>query len=220
MSKPNDGGPAFPRTYEFVEDGERMDDTMDGMTLRDYFAGQAVAKAVVPLPKSIWQCVRWAFGLKFEASAITHEHNARQAFLAADAMLAERNAPSPERTHEGELQRIKIAEACGWTAIQQPTRSNPKTIYRSPDHRKYATVWVKGGYGGDPLPDYLNDLNAMHEAEKVLNMVRRVQYSNELRRLIIHRSPVVSCDEYELVHATAAQRAEAFLRTLNLWEDA
>ena len=57
------------------------------------------------------------------------------------------------------------------------------------------------------LPDYLSDLNAMHEAEKVLTAVQRAQYIQELERIC----------EYDICFATASQRAEAFIRTLNLW---
>ena len=40
MSKENDGGPAFPQDLQ----GRRGDDPdMQGMSLRDWFAGQAIA---------------------------------------------------------------------------------------------------------------------------------------------------------------------------------
>jgi len=61
------------------------------------------------------------------------------------------------------------------------------------------------------LPDYLSDLNAMHEAEKILNTNQAADYCELLRPII--------CGCWRLVHATAAQRAEAFLRTLGLWEE-
>lgn len=86
----NDGGPAFPRTYEFVEDGERMDDTQNGMTLRDYFASLAIPKTASPLPRGLWQAVRWALGLKYEASCFDHKQNAENAYQQADAMLQAR----------------------------------------------------------------------------------------------------------------------------------
>jgi hypothetical protein len=61
------------------------------------------------------------------------------------------------------------------------------------------------------IPDYLTDLNAMHEAEKVLTTADlRESYEN-----------FMFWDEkgkYPLWGATATQRAEAFLRTLNLWK--
>jgi len=54
------------------------------------------------------------------------------------------------------------------------------------------------------VPDYLNDLNAMHEAEKFVKNV----WGKYVKTLNSFTDP--AC-------ATAAQRAEAFLRTLNLY---
>jgi hypothetical protein len=62
-------------------------------------------------------------------------------------------------------------------------------------------------------PDYLNDLNAMHEAEKVLNGHEQNDYCFTI--MDIQKSG----GGFRRLHATAAQRAEAFLRTLNLWKD-
>lgn len=61
--------------------------------------------------------------------------------------------------------------------------------------------------------DPLNDLNAMHEAEKVLSSF--TVYSGCLEG-IIQRDGADWC---LIFHATAEQRAEAFLRTLKLWVD-
>lgn len=63
----------------------------------------------------------------------------------------------------------------------------------------------------DDLPDYLNDLNAMHEAEKVLHLEIGLWggYCGFL---------VKDNTWFSAVGATASQRAEAFLKTLNLWE--
>jgi hypothetical protein len=67
------------------------------------------------------------------------------------------------------------------------------------------------------LPDYLNDLNAMNEAEKVLNKPERMQKHafNNYAYLLIGMCK----HQCNAIHATAAQRAEAFLRTLNLWKE-
>ena len=86
-----------------------------------------------------------------------------------------------------EQQRIAIAEACGW-----------KTGYRDPE------AW-------HPLPDFLNDLNAMHEVEnEVLTTAQMTTMSQYLHR----RLGVL------WGFATASQRAEAFLRTIGKWEEA
>jgi len=60
-------------------------------------------------------------------------------------------------------------------------------------------------------PDYCADLNAMHEAEKVLTKHQRE--SIYPRIMGGWRNPA------KPIYATARQRAEAFLRTLGKWEE-
>lgn len=62
------------------------------------------------------------------------------------------------------------------------------------------------------LPDYLTDLNAMHEAEKVLTGHQWTDYANVL-------TDIGPCSRRGMIHATAAQRAEAFLRTVGKWDN-
>ncbi len=77
-------------------------------------------------------------------------------------------------------QRIAIAEACG---------EDNDSIVR------------------ELIPDYLNDLNAMHQAEKVLTKDEATTYAcGKLRGGL-----------FDAVHATASQRAEAFLHTIGKW---
>ena len=59
------------------------------------------------------------------------------------------------------------------------------------------------------LPDYLNDLNAMHDAEIQLEAEDNHAYGCYCSELYEKYGNTVSL--------AAAQRAEAFLRTLNLW---
>ena len=88
---------------------------------------------------------------------------------------------------------VTIAEACGILSKDQWGK-----IYKTPQ-----------GYVRD-VPDYLNDLNACAEFEAVLTSAERFTYIVELNKL---------CgDEPSAVWATARQRAEAFLKTLNLWK--
>ncbi len=92
-----------------------------------------------------------------------------------------------------ELQRIRIAEACGFDKSH----------------------WLELGGGivlgtSACLPDYPNDLNAMHEAEVViikLGYTAIRTYEDLLQKQIAN-----------IIFATAAQRAEAFLKALNLWK--
>lgn len=68
------------------------------------------------------------------------------------------------------------------------------------------------------LPSYTADLNAMHEAEWVLIKTERWEaYSDCLMEMVIRGGGYQNAFFY--FHATAAQRAEAFLRSLKLWDD-
>jgi hypothetical protein len=60
--------------------------------------------------------------------------------------------------------------------------------------------------------DPVNSLDAMHEAEKVLTQSQLSFYYEELKSLC-NTQGVHPCS------ATAAKRAEAFLRTLGLWKE-
>lgn len=91
-----------------------------------------------------------------------------------------------------------IAKACGW--------------------RKEDGVYVWTAHGIDctypELWDWANDLNAMHQAEKVLTELQCAFFRTHLReRLEAHPA-----SRY-IWHATARQRAEAFLRTLGKWRE-
>ena len=100
-----------------------------------------------------------------------------------------------------EKQRIKIAEACGWKDMfienNRPLlgRHEPESMGRD-----YLCV-----------PDYLNDLNAMHEAQKILKLGMRNRYDAEL-------SLIAERDYCFIWETSTEQKAEAFLRTLDLWE--
>jgi hypothetical protein len=114
-----------------------------------------------------------------------------------------------------EQQRIAIAEACGWriesdganTFVYSPNKTSG-TGYRMNDIRHPKIIRL--------LPDYLNDLNAMHEAEKQLLATQFKRYHDVLVAQVIGWS--AHENEHIAIHATATQRAEAFLKTLNLWK--
>ena len=92
-----------------------------------------------------------------------------------------------------------IAETCGWTNVSARHRSG-----RCPGADE---LYV----GHEFLPDYCSDLNAMHEAEKVLSNANMYVMEVQLKY-------VLSAGEFYF-HASARQRAEAFLRTLGKWEE-
>jgi len=118
-----------------------------------------------------------------------------------------------------EKQRIAIAEACGWKMHDHPDCLAKKEGWVS---RGWET-WVMNPSGRlvfkHDIPNYLNDLNAMHQAEKVLTKNKSIKYAFRLAD-----SRILNGEDKQpyLVRgfcATAAERAEAFLKTLNLWED-
>lgn len=117
-----------------------------------------------------------------------------------------------------EAQRIAIAEACGWTDIRRPCDSNYHDLPTDTLRILYGRVcgippgWIHS-QNSRPLPDYLSDLNAMHEAEKTLDEAQWLQYVVHLLTITLRQAPGARFGE---IRATATQRAEAFLRTLNL----
>lgn len=67
-----------------------------------------------------------------------------------------------------------------------------------------------------PAHDYLNDLNACHEMEKMLTKDQWQRYTSLLNSDLRAAGQGIM---QAICHATAAQRCEAFLKTLELWEE-
>lgn len=107
-----------------------------------------------------------------------------------------------------EKMRVKLAEWAGWTLInatgKQPVGMNP-----------YKTGSACSRV--DTLPNYPEDLNAVHSLEEKLSPEQHLNFAYQLylvckaenpnRALIVAR-----------ISATAHQRCEALLKTLGLWE--
>ena len=117
-----------------------------------------------------------------------------------------------------EQQRIAIAEACGWRLFSQF-----KNLWAPP---RSVVEYDCDAY---PLPNYLKDLNAMHEAEEhaihnLMDADEWMEYGMLLKRSHPHglflNGEIDYHDLATVCHATAAQRAEAFLRTIGKWEEA
>lgn len=131
-----------------------------------------------------------------------------------------------------EQQRIAVAEACGWTrfdpemCIASRSPRHGFRVYEGIDNRPILMHPPGGPF--DPvegIPDYLNDLNAVHEAEKLLvgdtmeHDVRQAIYCNELFKVIHRSNGGGGVSEFDKIHADPAQCVEALLRTLNKWKD-
>jgi hypothetical protein len=115
-----------------------------------------------------------------------------------------------------EAQRIAIAEACGWTECYPATKT-PHGFFDAYGRKKLPC----GSRKDERLPDYLNDLNAMHEAEDNLLGMNKAEFAVKLCRIVGRDWPNgIAGGSFAHIHATAAQRAEAFLCTLGKWEEA
>ena len=114
-----------------------------------------------------------------------------------------------------EKQRIAIATACGWKSPTLPEVAALQDGWlTSGEHWLSPSGVLRPAHH---MPDYLNDLNAMHEAEKVLTEKGVNAWWTYVG--FIHRHNPTPFGTETAVHATAPQRAEAFLRTLGLWEE-
>jgi hypothetical protein len=97
-----------------------------------------------------------------------------------------------------------VAVACNWQPI----------FAAHPD--PWLVGWqTPSGEIASQLPNVCNDLNAMHEAEEKLEGDLQKGFVYELRWITESKF----WGDFKHCHATARQRAEAFLRTLGKWEE-
>ncbi len=115
-------------------------------------------------------------------------------------------------------QRILIARACGYTDVRKEQWEHVDI-----DAREVAYgIDVMGYKDGRRVhvPHYTESLDAMHEAEEILTEGMFDDYSSYLMELMYEEN-MANEPEFRLVraiHATANQKAEAFLKTIGLWE--
>ena len=102
-----------------------------------------------------------------------------------------------------EQMNVAIAEACGWTDIHDSGPWHNHKLWGYPPE-----LLGQGGNAYKYMPDYVYDLNAMHEAEKTLTDDQWHDYVENVGGF---------CQQ--VMYATARQRAEAFLRTIGKWEE-
>lgn len=125
--------------------------------------------------------------------------------------------------------RIAIAETQGfkrWKAANTPI-----VHLRNPTPET-AAYWVSCGdsitdqaintHLNDKVPNYPEDLDAIHEVEKSLTEDEGTQYFSELET-ICQRDMLESGSKHWLcfltLHATALQRCEAYLRVKGIWKE-
>jgi hypothetical protein len=99
---------------------------------------------------------------------------------------------------------IAIAEHMGW-----------KNLHKIPQIVSLHSGWsgIKPDTGNDEfIPDYCNDLNAMHEVEKTLSGPIIDKYVNNCMSEAEWWFP-------DALTLSARQRAEVFLKTIGKWND-
>jgi len=104
--------------------------------------------------------------------------------------------------------RIKVAELCGWNHIAWDGND---WVGKHTDKPQYDSDHPLS------IPDYLNDLNAMYDIENIFFKAGKSLVDTYEENLLIcvadlNRDQWV--DEIHHWHATAAQRAEAFVLTM------
>lgn len=100
-----------------------------------------------------------------------------------------------------------IADHLGWKQVE---------VYEWTTDGK--TRPPKQWYEESDLPNYTRDLNAMHEAETIMTTDKDLlEYFNHLSQFVPPEGRSIR-DSMDIVCATAAQRAEAFLRTVGKWK--
>jgi hypothetical protein len=100
----------------------------------------------------------------------------------------------------------EIAKACGWRDL---TIESGSGFYKGFDN---------GAELRPDLPDYVNDLNAMHEAEKVLSLQQEKDYFANIKEIV--GDNIWYRTVGKTYRATARQRAEAFLWAIDKWKGA
>ena len=111
-----------------------------------------------------------------------------------------------------EQQKVAIAEACGWKNVDAGAGRVWGFTTRHKGTPSESDVCVD-------IPNYLNDLNAMHDAEKVLGACWPTYCEHLLEIVEPEPKSLEVCHYWNLLHATATQRAEAFLRTIGKWKE-
>ena len=129
-----------------------------------------------------------------------------------------------EEPKTDEEKRVQIAEILGCEHGYR--HDGTSLLYSDPEMGSSMIYWRESMTLFDPL----NDLNAMHEAEAALTPAQMAVFGDVLNDIVsafyedyydgwqasyVGQSISFAASMFVLAHATARQRAEAFLRTMN-----
>jgi hypothetical protein len=102
-------------------------------------------------------------------------------------------------------QRIALAEWDGWMHTSQEVWKTGGPHHMLGAMGQQSLKWV------DYIPDYPNDLNAVHELEKKLTPEQRQEYVK-----LLHPKYKISAllDDFEVAHSSSTKRCEKLCRVL------
>lgn len=109
-------------------------------------------------------------------------------------------------------QRIALAKSMGWHHIQDDEWGPPRGLRPGETFALLGCVFTE-------LPNYTEDLNAMHKVEErhfYDDPAKAEAYEENLLDVIVRMCGYDAA--FNVIHASAAQRAEAALRTIGKWE--
>jgi hypothetical protein len=117
-------------------------------------------------------------------------------------------------------QIIAIAEVCEWKLSEPIFGHDGRWSRRAYKDDGYSHVQINSSWAGEPcdviddwsnVPDYIHDLNAMHEVESVIGT--DIKWTRKYIGILRVKGNM------DGVRATSAQRAEAFLRAIGKWKE-
>jgi len=119
------------------------------------------------------------------------------------------------QNEKAEIQ-IAIAKFCGWYDCHYFDGGN--VPYGKPDDNwnEDAREFRQFLEHDEPLPDYINDLNVIHEVENLLNKKQWNRYVIYLAKVIagVEDNMKVSVPTNVLISATAEQRSKALFKLI------
>jgi hypothetical protein len=120
-------------------------------------------------------------------------------------------------------QRIALCEWMGWTISKEGEFWSPLEPVTNIRHGFWSTIErAKEHYPNT------NSLDVLHGFEMKLTREQQEEYANHVYPLLPmdeNHGPggdgldIMVASQFQMLHATAAQRREALLRTLNLWQE-
>jgi len=121
---------------------------------------------------------------------------------------------------------IAIAEACGAKWMNRWCASHATLTFMEEGSEASNPDWSicskdKENPMDKTIPDYCNDLNAMHEAEEILKGMNKAEFAVQLTKSAGKDWPdgKVAAGSFVHVHSTARQRAKAFLKAKGKWKE-